>query len=87
MRATLGCVVHVRRLRGAVWECSANEHGRRGRTLWGWALKIELPRNGYEAKGDGKGSWNEFEMLGVIGEGRGLGEIMAVETVGDGADE
>lgn len=52
----------------------------------GGGLKIEFPRDGNEAKGDGKGAGNEFEIARMVGEGLRLGKIMVVETLGNGAD-
>ena len=52
----------------------------------GGELKIEFPGDGNEAKGDGKGARNEFEIARMVGEGLRLGKIMVVETLGNGAD-
>ena len=57
-----------------------------GGTQWAVCLKIEFPRNGNEAKGDGKGSRNEFEIPRKISDGLRLCKIMVVETLSDGAD-
>mgnify|MGYP000905231105 FL=1 len=52
----------------------------------GGGLKIEFPRDGNEAKGDGKGAGNEFEIARMVGERLRLGKIMVVETLGNGAN-
>lgn len=44
----------------------------------GEGLKIEFPGDGNEAKGDGKGAGNEFEIARMVGEGLRLGKIMVV---------
>ena len=52
----------------------------------GGGLKIEFPGDGNEAKGDGKGAGNEFEIARMVGEQLRLGKIMVVETLGNGAN-
>ena len=48
--------------------------------------EIEFPGNGNETEGDGECTWDEHEHSGMIDQGAGIGEIMAVEPLCDGAD-